>query len=929
MRQHITLSSDGISSVWKWIEGGHLVTVTIPDRLRQTGLYLVHQQGLSPEEATREMKSMGLPPEAADKFLHWYRAQAAENERLQPPPGCDVLRYRQEVETLGWDVGEQPDVDLVWPAVEPILRRRLGEEALASVSESANVIRRNCAPPHRYGSTRRGLVVGYVQSGKTANYTALIAKAADVGYRGFIVLSGIHNALRLQTQKRLENDLVNPTNQAVVNKPTAPRWYLLTQSDPDEDFRPIANGQALLNATDLRLLAVVKKNSRRLRNLRDWLRDIPESVRRRCPFLLIDDEADQATPNTGRAREEVTAINRLLREIFSLLPTSTYIGYTATPFANVLIDPAVEEDFYPRDFIVSLPKPKGYFGPEALFGSPLDENPEEADDGYDLIRLVPEEDEDAVRPPSGSEAREAFQPPVPDSMRDAIRWFLLATTVRRLRQRSPFHSSMLIHTTQYSAIHFRQQASVNEFLNAVREGLHSPEGRREFEKLWISEQNRFVPEPQALPEFGDVLAALPGVLDDVRVIVDNSWSEDRLNYTELTKVDGAEREVPQTVIAIGGNTLSRGLTLEGLVVSYFVRSASTYDALLQMGRWFGFRPGYADLARVWVTAELASNFRFLAGVEAEIREDIAEYGRTGLTPRELGVRIRRHPSMAITSRLKMQSAIDVEISYAGERRQTFLFAHRDRDVLLHNLSVARQLLHEAAGSSRLRRPGPARWVFDDVDRGLVEAFLEQYHFHPEHSDLDAGAMVSFLRRWEDAGYPVRWNVAVIGSSQTVHRYKGGSIDLGTLDLGLGEEVGLLNRSRLKKWKEGTANIKSLMSRRDRVVDLEGLAAGEAGGKDADLRALRQQRAPWVGLLAIYPISKSSVPLSRLQVASDSRAPLEAVEHVIGVGIVFPDPPPRAPLRLTGQYVRVDLRGVQEKILEQDDDEWGRGGEDAA
>lgn len=886
---------------------------------------MVHQQGLSPEEATRELAGLGIPSESAQRFLAWYRERAAENERLRPPPGCDVLRYRQEVEELRWDVGEQADVDVFWPALWPMLERRIGTDALASVSESASVIRRNCASPHRHGSSKRGLVIGYVQSGKTANYTALIAKAADVGYRGFIVLSGIHSALRRQTQKRIESDLIAPANRAVEGKPTAPKWQLLTQTEPDEDFRPIPNGQALLGSSELRLLAVVKKNPSRLRHLRNWLEDIPEPIRRRCPFLLIDDEADQATPNSGRAGQQVTTINRLMRDIFGLLATSTYVGYTATPFANVLIDPAAPEDFYPRDFIVSLPRPKGYFGAEALFGSPHDPDPEHSDDGYDLIRNVPEDDEADVRPPPGAEAREAFDPPVPESMRAAIRWFALSTAVRRLRGQHR-HSSMLIHTTQYSAIHFRQQASVQRFLNGVREGLGGGDERSDFEKLWIPEQGRHVPPGPPPPAFDEVFDLLPGVLEDIQVIVDNSMSQDRLDYTETIEVDGEEQEVPQTVIAIGGNTLSRGLTLEGLVVSYFVRSASTYDALLQMGRWFGFRPGYEDLARVWMTGELASNFRFLAGVESEIREDVAQYSENGLTPSVAAVRIRRHPSMAITSRLKMRSAVDAEVSYAGERRQTFMFEHQDGDVLEGNIRAAKRLLRDATDGGESRQPSDSRWVIRDVEASLVERFLREYAFHPQHVDF-GDPMIEFLHRWEAAGYPVRWNVAVVGSSKTKHLYEGDELDLGTIDLG--REVGLLNRSKLATSPPATANIKSLMSTRDRVVDLEGLRPGEAGQADRDLQRLRTEHAPGVGLLAIYPISRASVPLTKAQREAGTREPLDAVDDVVGVGLVFPDPPPGAPTdSLTGEYVRVDLRGAQEEVIEQDEQEWEQGGEES-
>jgi hypothetical protein len=904
------------------------IVTAIPDNLRKAGLFFVNQQGLSPEEARRALiEDMGTPRENADLFLKWHREQAAANEILKPPPGCDVLRYRQEIANLAWDVGEQYDIDIFWPALLPLLEQKVGTAAAKSIGDAASEVRKSCADPHHHGTSKRGLVVGYVQSGKTANYTALIAKAADAGYRGFIVLSGIHNALRRQTQLRIEHDLIDRANEAAGSKYGAPRWQLLTQTEPDRDFGHMPNGSAMLASTDLRLLAVVKKNATRLRRLKKWLADIPETTRKRCPILIIDDEADQATPNSARARDEVTAINGLMRGIFVLLPTSTYVGYTATPFANVLIDPGVAGDFYPRDFIISLPRPEGYFGAEALFGSPCDEDASDADDGYDLIRSVPDDDRDAIRPPRSADQREEFRPPVPESMKEAIRWFVLATAARRARGHQNFHSSMLIHTTQLARVHFQQADAVREFLGEVKDDPIGPE-LGSLERVWESERDRYVPDaPDTKLSFDEVKPHIRGVLDHLKVIVDNSLSEDRLDYTETEVVDAEEHEVPQTVIAVGGNTLSRGLTLEGLTVSYFVRSASTYDTLLQMGRWFGFRPGYGDLARVWMPDELAANFRFLAGVEAELREDIARYSSDGLTPIDAAVRIRRHPSMAVTTRMKMQRAVSAQISYAGQRRQTFLFDHQNHDALRSNIQCGHDLVRGLRTMMRPEQPSPARWVFHGASFELVRSFLQLYRFHPDHADLSGQAILDFLDRWSDAGYPIRWNVAVMGSSQTQHTLNGEPFDLGTIDLGLDVEVGMLNRSRMRKDQSATrANIKSLMSTPDRVVDIRDLGPGEAGRRDAELRALRRVKAPQEGLLALYPVSKDSQPLSAAQLEANSRVALGAVEHVLGVGLVFPDPPLGAPEDLlSSEYVQVDLTGADDYI-EQDEAEWESAGE---
>jgi hypothetical protein len=268
------------------------------------------------------------------------------------------------------------------------------------------------------------------------------------------------------------------------------------------------------------------------------------------------------------------------------------------------------------------------------------------------------------------------------------------------------------------------------------------------------------------------------------------------------------------------------------------------------------------------------------------------------------------------------------VSYAGERRQTFMFHHRDVDLLQRNLAATRELIGEVTSSGiPVREPAEARWVFDDLESGVIEQFLREYSFHPAHADLNPDAMVEFLHRWEDAGYPVRWNLAIVGSSRTAHRYEGRELELGSLDLGLDQPVGLLNRSRLRSSTGDTANIKSLMSSRDRVVDLRGLGPGQAGLRDRELQVLRTEHAPGVGLLAVYPISKASVPLSRVHQEAGSREALDAADDIVGIGIVFPDVPPGAPADLlTGQYVQVDLRGATEERIEQDEAEWERGGE---
>ncbi|MDA4133823.1 MAG: Z1 domain-containing protein, partial [Thaumarchaeota archaeon] len=340
--------------------------------------------------------------------------------------------------------------------------------------------------------------------------------------------------------------------------------------------------------------------------------------RRRVPVLLLDDEADQATPNSATARDQFTKINQLVRQIWAEIPTGTYLGYTATPFANIFMDPNDEEELYPADFIMDLPRPRAYFGAERVFGrEPLDDA-DEPDPGLDMVRDVPDEDAEALKPPTKKEERATFVPELPGSLIDAVTWFLLATAIRRARGQRTAHSSMLLHTTHYVQPHFVMQDRLDDLTNEFRVDWEAGD-RTSFLTSYEAEGTRAAEvATMPLPMWSDIEQELGRVLSDVRVVVDNGESEDRLDYDRFEDGD----PVAETVIAVGGGTLSRGLTLEGLVVSYFTRTSNTYDTLLQMGRWFGYRPGYEDLPRIWMQPSLAEEFKFLSLIEEEIRQDM-------------------------------------------------------------------------------------------------------------------------------------------------------------------------------------------------------------------------------------------------------------------------------------------------------------------
>jgi hypothetical protein len=632
----------------------------------------------------------------------------------------------------------------------------------------------------------------------------------------------------------------------------------LQLTDESCDFGNPLRALPLVAGTDLRLIAVVKKNVSRLTRLRDWL-SIADRERGldTCPVLVIDDECDQASPNAAKDPElDRTRINELIVDLLKF-PRVAYIGYTATPFANVLINPNDVQDMYPRDFVYALPKPPSYFGSEELFGKPVTEEEEELDPDsgpHNMIRLVPS-DEAAI-------CVAASPPEVTPALGDAIRWFVMATAARRIRTGESKHSSMLVHTTMRIAPQLAYIPVIRDFVKALREGWVKGEAGI-WEQQWNAEQ---ILEPsgrsglEPVP-FSELRTVIPEVLADVKAVADNSGSLDRLIYADD----------PATVIAVGGNTLSRGLTLHGLVSSFFLRSAKTYDALLQMGRWFGFRPGYADLPRVWTTADLMTDFRFLSQVESELRTEVERIRAEGVTPLQLPVRIRLHPTMQITAKQKMFFAVPGEASYSGQRPQTTYFHHRDQSEISENHVAARELVTSALSVSDLDDGDLSRKLIRNIPADFVLRFIESFVFHPD-TELRSHLLIKYIEGQQKFGWLDTWSLAVMTIRNQAQ----------TFDIGLPKRVNLMTRSRLSKSSgNDTANIGTLMSKPDRVADLMASAKATASSEPDLLEARTRSQS---GLILLYPIDKASVPKPSTTLF---REPLDAVDHLIGAAFSFP------------------------------------------
>jgi hypothetical protein len=526
------------------------------------------------------------------------------------------------------------------------------------------------------------------------------------------------------------------------------------------------------------VLVVTKKNKAVLRRLADWLRSRNAGADGRIdvPLLLIDDEADNASINTRQDVADTTAINKAIRDLLAVFTRSSYVGFTATPFANIFIDPAssddmLGDDLFPRDFIHVLEPPTNYVGMMTLFPAV---EPDGIADGESTGFLRSIDDEDIWLP--ASHKKESPVGDLPPSLLAALRCFLLATTLRDLRARDGvdgrgggIHRSMLVNVSRFTDVQNKVAGLIGAQLDEIRRAV------RLHGKLRPSVAAARSPEIAALEEvfsrefdgtglvWSDVLDALHESISPMVVrAVNQSTGAASLDYGQVTAPPGLR------VIAVGGNSLSRGLTLEGLSTSYFLRNAKAYDTLLQMGRWFGYRDGYGDLCRLWLTPEAEGWYRHVTEATTELKRDFLRMKRRNATPREFGLRVRTHPdTLLITARNKMASGMDVvgtrDISLMGRGVETATLPAGPRRHV-ENLELVDNLLGRLAelGVASERSPfaNALRWL--NVPADVVADFLDAFRVHPANHDFQGDSIAEWLRGEMERGNRLvaGWTIAV-------------------------------------------------------------------------------------------------------------------------------------------------------------------------
>ena len=795
-----------------------------------------------------------------------------------------------------------------WDRYERYLRqvRNLPPRVVWRLDEATDRILRRLEDPLRPGRWRRtGLVVGQVQSGKTGNYTGLACKAADAGFKLIVVLAGIHDSLRSQTQLRLDEGLIGLDTQRErrSDKGNAesrigvgllpvmtPKIASLTSSAEKGDFRRAVAANMSLPIGDYPVVLVVKKYKSILANLRRWIVEVEgvqtgdgqRKIVKGIPMLVIDDEADNASIDTSPTdSDSPSTINREIRDLLNSFEQAAYVGYTATPFANIYIDPDADDedyrqDLFPDSFIENLSAPSNYLGPERVFGLRTDDPDENDVEPLPLLRKISDHE---VWIPDGH--RKGFVPsePVPASLRTAVASFVLACATRRCRNQSTEHNSMLVHVTRFQDVQRHVREQVDDLVRLMRDRLRNTYGDEaatqlaEFKNVWVTD---FVPatgkftaaDAERVP-WEKVAAELLAVLQKIEVRAINGSSKDALEYYE-------NMQNGLYVIAVGGDKLSRGLTLEGLTVSYYLRASNAYDTLLQMGRWFGYRLGYEDVCRLFTTGTLRNRYMEITAADNDLRRQFEEMSALGLTPRQFGLRVRASSvGLTITAPNKMRRGIKVQLSYSGDIPETVAFDLSKVDANYDNLVRFVKLLDDecATEPGRPRDTRPSMMWRHVPPELILDGFLDSYGADSQVHRVRPAFISQYIRGCMDASELGDWTVRLVSSSNAAR-----SLTIGD------HEVGLVTRSPLSAdWAtEGRYTIRRVLSPTDEGTDLDqeqwnrALAATKkaaegAMNKKGEPRAeptvptgtpLRSVRGTDQALLLIYPIAIKDEPADR-------------------------------------------------------------------
>ena len=899
-----------------------------------------------------------------------------------------------------------------WKLYRRLKRKELPEYIVDAIDSKTNEILNLIADPRpslkKFAHFDiRGLVVGYVQSGKTGNYVGLINKAIDTGYKYVIILSGIHDNLRSQTQERIDEGIIG-----VIRRDNQ-QSRLGIGHDPE--FMPSITGMTTFDSdfgtenlrvfniinNDIRVW-VVKKNKSILDNLNTFLLDLIEfngqsdfvhkdssgiSRLTGIPLLIIDDEADQASIDTnrqtydesGKIDPEVdpTTINRLIRSLLNKFTAKTYVAYTATPFANIFIhskakNNTVGDDLFPRDFIVMMKQPSNYVGPIEVFGGSEENDPglpitrdifDFQDNRFQLyhkwqhndklkgknsiVTLYKERLYDIlhwnnlvpvsgyvkdVKIANGEEllVGEQFMPgmhkgdhdpenvlkelqlenELPLSLKHAIGSFVLACAVRIHRGHSKKHMSMLIHITRYTKVQKKLTNCITDFCSVLFENIRQGDKdtlkwlKEIYDEDFLMSMNEMQNNPQ---KFNDFYIGQKTKLTDIA----HKWSsvEKKLNVAvaKLTGHNGQAkkpnvrnisgtskdlldyykyRESGLGVIAVGGDKLSRGLTLEGLMISYYLRVSNAYDTLMQMGRWFGYRDGYVDVCRIYANNELLANYNHIAVAFEELRELFSEMAaEPDVSPETFGLRVKDHPSMLITNLMKMRASTPVDLDFSGKQSETVVFFNR-ADVIENNLRATEELISNAGNIDvELNKNRQGTKIWSGISENHILKFLKEYQTHPSSTKMKSETLIEYILKANklNPAELINWTVVLVGTQSgpkvQIADYEIGIVERNTTGIDDKISTGVITGNKEERFDFSESQIDKFML--DWLDYQENQNSKGLSSLSFNKWLRKNQRPKTNGLLLIYPIRFKEKGKEKV------KYPVNKGNIVIGVAVVTP------------------------------------------
>jgi hypothetical protein len=782
---------------------------------------------------------------------------------------------------------------------------------------------------------RRGLVMGHVQSGKTQHYTALTAKAIDAGYKVVIILSGIHENLRQQTQERVEQcisgknsrDSWNPFGIRTfqnkyhgIDRPAQLLPDITTLTSIAGDYGAAINRTVDIPLGSIPAVFVVKKNVSILRNVLKKLRGPENNLTfQRAPVLVIDDEADHSSVDTNDEDTDPTRINELIRKLLWCCDRVSFVGYTATPYANIFMDDArvvktsareindYGSDLFPNAFIISIKAPNNYVGPELVFGR-------DADPSVGIAQIVPLPieinvlDADTWIPPKHKKTH--VPQDMPDSLKIALKCFVLSIAARMALGDDAVHCSMLVHVTRFNDVQDRVMSQISAHLDFLRNTLLAgAEEQRaalnlEFFEVWEKEYVEKFPDfqkhpsqvndPIILPNWRFVEDRLNDALAKLTCTIVNSLTKENLDY--------AGNGQGLAVVAVGGDRLSRGLTLEGLTTSYFHRGAKAYDTLMQMGRWFGYRPRYTHLCRVFAPYSIISNFRKISLATEELRREFSRMIYFNKTPREYGLRIREpRGDLMVTALCKRLSGEKIKIHFAETLISSLDIKESDLDSNLAAFRNLVQTLHKLHGQpsqidahGKILSAGPCR-IWKEIAWASVAQFLSVYNacINPclERSPLSGTSLLhDYIDSVSARGELVNWTVAVIGAGNGVK-----SLDF------IDPSFRTVSRNRLmhklnpiQPENTGRVAFQGVAVGGDEAIDLTPAQRATADqqwndcGKQMSRASFyRAARPATHGLLLIYPIIPATPKAAKIEKKKETHYQWGKRDPVIGMAVSLP------------------------------------------